>query len=234
MAIFAQGWTYETLPKEPEDNYLERFLNRDNAFWRCLWPFLYTHPITNLFNTSFYTGTDKVRTFPLFNSVNHSVFQEWYKLMHQEQQLSKFPHPKDISEEFQEVDPLKNQCHCLQLHAVEKYTSYFITKESLSTSANVHHLFSCDIPVKGKTVLYYHTKSAKPDQVSASLELILLVQNASGSLTKVICSVTGDEKNSTDTNTTVVEVCPKRQIENLILHEGVPQDWHMTSVMPRL
>lgn len=60
MAIFAQGWTYETLAKEPEHNYLERFLNRDNAFWRCLWPFLYTHPLTNLFNTSFYIGTDKV------------------------------------------------------------------------------------------------------------------------------------------------------------------------------
>lgn len=60
MAIFAQGWTYETLSKEPEHNYLERFLNRDNAFWRSLWPFLFTHPITNLFNTSFYIGTDKV------------------------------------------------------------------------------------------------------------------------------------------------------------------------------
>lgn len=61
MAIFAQGWTYETLAKEPESSLLERFINRDNAFWRCLWPFLYTHPIVNLFNTSFYIGADKVR-----------------------------------------------------------------------------------------------------------------------------------------------------------------------------
>lgn len=61
MAIFAQGWTYETLAKEPESSLLERFINRDNAFWRCLWPFLYTHPIINLFNTSFYIGADKVQ-----------------------------------------------------------------------------------------------------------------------------------------------------------------------------
>lgn len=213
MAIFAQGWTHETLAKEPEHNYLERFLNRDNAFWRCLWPFLYTHPITNLFNTSFYIGTDK----------------EWYKLIHQETQITKFPHPKEILEEFKDLDVLKNQCSCLQLHPVDKYTAYYISKETvpLSKSVNVHHLFSCDISVQGETVLYYHTKKTSENQLEAALELIILFQNTSGSMTKIICS---DDKQSTSTNLSIVEVCPEQKIQNLILHEGIPEDWQMTLV----
>lgn len=74
MALFAQGWTYETLTKEPENSLLERFLNRDNAFWRSLWGFLYTHPITNLFNTSFYIGTDQVINKTNFTKVASDLF----------------------------------------------------------------------------------------------------------------------------------------------------------------
>lgn len=134
-------------------------------------------------------------------------------------------------EEFEDVDVLKKQCNCLQLHAVDKYTSYLITKETLPTeTANVHHLFSCDIAVKGRTLLYYHTKNPSGTSISASLELILLVQNVSGSLTKVMCNADADDKKVVDTNTTVVEVCPKKQTESLVMHEGIPEDWQMTLV----
>lgn len=60
MAIFAQGWTHETLSQEPADTLFERFLHRDNTFWRSLWPYLFTHPIAKPFQTFFYTGVDRV------------------------------------------------------------------------------------------------------------------------------------------------------------------------------
>lgn len=124
---------------------------------------------------------------------------------------------------------MKNECKCLQLHHIDKYTSYFITKETFPTqSSNVHHLFSCDISVNGKTILYYHTKKSNENQVGPSLELILLFQNVSGSLTKVICNVANNEEKSANTNTTVVEVCPKKETETLVMHQGIPEDWQMT------
>lgn len=60
MALFAQGWTYETLPQDPPENRLERFFDRNNAFWKSLWPYLYTHPVNRAFETFFYKGIDKV------------------------------------------------------------------------------------------------------------------------------------------------------------------------------
>ncbi|XP_031352619.1 cytosolic endo-beta-N-acetylglucosaminidase isoform X2 [Photinus pyralis] len=59
IAIFAQGWTHETLDPEPADTFLERFLARDNAFWKSLWPYLYSYPINRVFETFFYVGVDK-------------------------------------------------------------------------------------------------------------------------------------------------------------------------------
>lgn len=163
--------------------------------------------------------------------------QEWYKLIHQETQLSKFPHPKNFEKEFGELNILKNECPCLQLHPVDKYTAYYITKQTLppSTSLSVHHLFSCDIPIKGKTILYYHTKKTTENQLTAALELILLFQNFSGSVTKIICSLKSAEEKSVDGgNVTVVKVCPKQEIQNLISHEGIPEDWQMTLVFANM
>lgn len=74
MALFAPGWTHETLNKEPEDDYLERFLDRDNALWMRLWPFLYTHPITTIFDTSFYLGVDKVSLYNGIQGVLHKIY----------------------------------------------------------------------------------------------------------------------------------------------------------------
>ena len=61
MAIFAPGWTHETLPiNENRQKFFEDFVNRDCAFWNSLWPYLYTHPITHFFKTSFFMGVTQV------------------------------------------------------------------------------------------------------------------------------------------------------------------------------
>lgn len=120
----------------------------------------------------------------------------------------------------------------MQLHPVDKYTAYYLTKDTLppSESENVHHLFSCDIPVQGKTVLYYHTKRTNENQLVPALELILLFQNASGSVTKIVCSVKGAQEKTPTDNTTLVKVCPKQQMQDFILHVGIPEDWQMQLV----
>lgn len=64
LAIFAPGWTYESLEKS--DTFFERFFNKDSAFWCSLWPYFYTHPISNYFTTNFYIGLDKVIDSSLF------------------------------------------------------------------------------------------------------------------------------------------------------------------------
>lgn len=62
MAIFAPGWTHETLSENPNE-FLEKFFERENEFWLSLHPYLYTHPISQMFDTFFYKGTDKVTLF---------------------------------------------------------------------------------------------------------------------------------------------------------------------------
>lgn len=59
MAIFAPGWTHETLQSE-DDKFFEMFVNRDTAFWKSLAPYMYTRPVTNVFKTRFNIGLDKV------------------------------------------------------------------------------------------------------------------------------------------------------------------------------
>lgn len=76
-------------------------------------------------------------------------------------------------------------------------------------------------------MLYYHTKSPSENHVVPSLELILLFQSLSGSVTKVICV---DAEKSVNVNSTVVQIVPKKQVEERILHECVPEDWQMMFV----
>lgn len=59
-AIFAPGWTHEGIDLLPDENLFETFIDRDNAFWKSLWPYLFTHPIISTFNTVFHVGVDKV------------------------------------------------------------------------------------------------------------------------------------------------------------------------------
>lgn len=61
MAIFAPGWTHETLTLETKDNFFDMYCRRDNGFWLNLYPYLYTHPITKSFRTTFHLGSDEVQ-----------------------------------------------------------------------------------------------------------------------------------------------------------------------------
>lgn len=66
MAIFAPGWTHEMLSKVAEQSVISQFLLRDDALWASLWPFLYTHPICDYFQTDFHIGLDFVGHFECF------------------------------------------------------------------------------------------------------------------------------------------------------------------------
>lgn len=59
-AIFAPGWTHESLTNEPNDTFRKRFEVNDLKFWKSLSPYLYEHGTKNLFKTTFHSGCSKV------------------------------------------------------------------------------------------------------------------------------------------------------------------------------
>lgn len=71
MALFATGWTYESLPES--DDLFDDFLNKDSTFWLSLWPYLYTHPINDYFQTNFYIGLDQVYLFFIISLIELAV-----------------------------------------------------------------------------------------------------------------------------------------------------------------
>ncbi|KAF5283612.1 hypothetical protein FQR65_LT13818 [Abscondita terminalis] len=208
MAIFAQGWTHETLKCETADNATEQFLIRDNAFWKSLWPYLYTRPINMMFETFFYVGVDK----------------EWFKLHSQEVQLSQFLQSSETLKEAANVPTLTGTCNCLQLYCQDSFTSCCITNKRFKTDELfIHHLFSCDIQIPTKAIFYYYYKSLLED---VNLNLILLVQNLNGSFMKVICC--GSKKNELESNRSVQEVNYTENETVLGTVRGqhdVPSDW---------
>ncbi|KAK4873863.1 hypothetical protein RN001_013223 [Aquatica leii] len=210
MAIFAQGWTHETLAPEPSHNILERFLIRDNAFWKSLWPYLYTHPINRLFETFFYVGVDK----------------DWFKLHHQEVQLSQCLQSNEILEEATTVSTLTGTCNCLQLYCHGSHTLCCVTNKSFESDQTItHHLFSCDIKVSSGIIIYCYYKLLD-ESVDHYLNLILLVQNDNGSVSKIICQ--GNKKIETESNRTIMEVnfSEEEEVLGVISKDrDVPLDW---------
>lgn len=189
MAIFAPGWTHESIPADSTDfPLLEHFLNKDLAFWNSLWPYLYTHPINTFFETSFFRGVDYKR----------------FNLFQQEQQLSKILHPKYISmiPNYSAIPTLNNKCSCLTLEHNNNNSFVTLTKSNLNNSVEyVHKLFLCDIEAEGEIIVYYFLK---PD-LNSCVNLQLLIYENSGSFHKVTLN---GEKSVEMTNSSITEINP--------------------------
>ncbi|EFA09314.2 cytosolic endo-beta-N-acetylglucosaminidase [Tribolium castaneum] len=215
MAIFAPGWTHETLPKsENRQKFFEDFINRDSAFWNSLWPYLYTHPITRFFKTSFFTG----------------VNQDVYDLFTQHPQLSKIKHPKSLEwvPNHHEIPTLNNKCNCLQCAFTSTGVRCLITKEFLNSSiCYVHRIFTCDIFLSGVITIYVLTKLVRAQ--AAQLSLNLLTSDKNGTIRKIKCNST--VKEHLIKNCTLMEINPSinpslvnhvvRSNDDLFLHENL-------------
>ncbi|KAK5641493.1 hypothetical protein RI129_010040 [Pyrocoelia pectoralis] len=214
IAIFAQGWTHETLDPEPADTLLERFLIRDNAFWKSLWPYLYTHPINTLFETFFYVGVDK----------------NWYKLESQQVQLSQFLHSYEKLIEAKNVSTLDGACICLQLYFEEPYTMCLITNQALKMDETyIHHLFSCDIQISSPVILYSYMKQLNACRVESEndyFNIVVFARTGGGSLKKIVCYA--DNQKELSNNLTLLELnySQEESVINLVSSKHkVPADW---------
>lgn len=160
MAIFAQGWTHETLHPRTLDAFYEIFLHRDNAFWLLLYPYLYTRPITNEFTTTFYTGADRTN----------------YNLNLQEILI----HSPVHSGQTYFRDHCQNFCQCIQLYlegCKPNRFSYLITTSFLEMSKDyVHRLFACDINICRNLEIQTVTKEGKKQN---NLLLFVLMEESS-------------------------------------------------------
>jgi mannosyl-glycoprotein endo-beta-N-acetylglucosaminidase len=215
MAIFAPGWTHETLPHSKDrQKFFEDFVNRDCAFWNSLWPYLYTHPITHFFKTSFFMG----------------VNQDVYNMFSQQEQLSKIKHPKNLEwvPNYDQIPTLNHKCNCLQCAFTDKGVRCLITKEFLNNSiCYVHRLFTCDIFLTGTITVYILTKLVRGQHTLLSLNL--LTSDKNGTIKKIKCN--SKPKEHLINNSTLLEVNPStnpslinhivRNNDDLFQHENL-------------
>ncbi|KAL3274569.1 hypothetical protein HHI36_015950 [Cryptolaemus montrouzieri] len=165
MAIFAPGWTHESIVESEKDNIslMEHFLNKDSAFWSSLWPYLYTYPITTFFETSFFRGVDTIR----------------FNLFDQHHQLSKIVHPKYsfLIPNYTEIPTLERKCHCIRLEYEDHRSACLINKQGLGRDVLVHKLFICDIPANGQLLFYVVKKHTQGGILN--LRIITCLNNGS-------------------------------------------------------
>ncbi|CAH1116019.1 unnamed protein product [Phaedon cochleariae] len=200
LAIFAPGWTHETLEKT--ENFFEDFLQRDSLFWRSLWPYFYSHPISNYFTTNFCIGLDKIH----------------YNLFNQQQQLSHCLYPADWKpgdDNEQTIKTIIGRCRCLQSTLVDSKNACLITKKNIERVGDyVHNLFICDIEVENNVVVFYLTKSV--DENMASLSINLWVSGCNGSTRKIL--LLDKRKDEPINNSSVLEV---NQAESPDIRENI-------------
>nr|CAI5841975.1 unnamed protein product [Callosobruchus analis] len=190
MAIFAPGWTHETLGKVELLFY--KFYNRDSAFWCSLWPYLYTHPLNNYFTTNFYIGLDEY----------------CYNIFSQQQQLTEVLRPKLITPEFSEVPNIKSQCDCLQIHMLDTKNNCLITKKNLRRDTDhIHYLFACDLKIVDNTVVFFLTKGP------SDLKVTLLVSGFNRTMRKI--ELLTESKVNPLNSSTVLEVNPSESTDIL-------------------
>ncbi|XP_076263427.1 cytosolic endo-beta-N-acetylglucosaminidase isoform X2 [Rhynchophorus ferrugineus] len=197
MALFAPGWTYETMDKYPSETAFSRFLTRDDTLWSSLKPFLFTHPINYMFSTSFHIGLNL----------------DTYNLFLQEQQLSRILFPDSLHTVLgsEAIESLKNCCDCIKRGYQQSKNVCLLSNEKIKTSSKnvVHNLFSCDLKLKGKIVLF--VKTEKVGQLDTTIELQLLTSLGSGSMRKI--KLLDKRKSIVENNISLLEVNPLDETE---------------------
>ncbi|XP_030751672.1 cytosolic endo-beta-N-acetylglucosaminidase isoform X1 [Sitophilus oryzae] len=197
MAIFAPGWTYETMDKNPENTRFSRFLTRDDTFWFSLLPYLYTRPINDFFFTNFHLG----------------LGQNSYSLFIQEQQTSRLLHPDRLNTipQYETVLSLQNSCDCLKREYVGAKNVCLISKQGLRENSRsiVHNIFLCDIKLQGKIGVSVQTENL--NFMETFLDWVLLTVLPSGSLRKI--KLLGERKSNVLDNVSILEVNPMEELE---------------------
>ncbi|ERL84702.1 cytosolic endo-beta-N-acetylglucosaminidase isoform X2 [Dendroctonus ponderosae] len=198
IAIFAPGWTHETLEKNLQSTAFHRFLNRDDAFWASLWPYLYTHPINDFFETDFHIGLD----------------YNFYNMYIQKPQISRILYPENLKTipKYQQIESL-NYCACLSRSFFETKNVCLISTDNFEDAPEgmfAHRIFACDIKLSGKIGLYIVTKRLTNND-NTRVKIILRTSLNSGALRLVKLL---DEPNASPTNNvTLLEVNPLKDHE---------------------
>ncbi|XP_045476472.1 cytosolic endo-beta-N-acetylglucosaminidase [Harmonia axyridis] len=190
MAIFAPGWTHESIVHTEKDSIslMEHFFNKDCAFWNSLWPYLYTHPITKYFQTSFYKGAASNR----------------FSISLQETQLSKIVHPKYsyLVPNYAEIPTLERKCHCIRLDYNDDTCTCLINKQGMSSDIIIHNLFICNIEASGEVIVYFK-KKCKPFGI-LGLRILTCLKNGS----RHVITLNGRKKEKLIQNCSVTQVNP--------------------------
>ncbi|KAE9542762.1 hypothetical protein AGLY_002673 [Aphis glycines] len=197
VAIFAPGWTYETLSDKNKFNVVE------DTFWRKLYPFLYIHiPCTLPFSTYFCRGygSKKIENFV------ESSLDAWYN-------LSKLNYQPSVplcllDGNFPCISHVDGEAiiggGCLRLNGNNENTSY-------------HRIFVCHFEVKSTLYFEITVKALKPYD---SHKIFLGVLDPYGMPYKMEFGVQGDNNmffNNCDDYSCII---PDSKIYNVTLENG--------------
>ncbi|XP_057653730.1 cytosolic endo-beta-N-acetylglucosaminidase isoform X1 [Diorhabda carinulata] len=216
LALFAPGWTHETIDKS--DSFFETFFNRDMAFWRTLYCYMYTHPINTYFTTNFYVGLDT----------------ECYNMFSQETQLTRCLYPSNLSliPEFGTIN-IPSKCRCIQGTLESTKNTCLLTTSNLQEEhIYIHNLFVTDIEINNNTVVFFLSKSIDEARVSSIVDVRLMVSGFNNTLKKVI--LLGEKKEYPEVNSTIIEVNGLdtgdvyRRIRDRYYRKIVEDHWHLS------
>lgn len=197
VAIFAPGWTYETLIDK------SKFITAENKFWRKLYPYMYIHIPSNLpFSTYFCRGYGSKK----FDNFVLSTTDSWYD-------LSKFCFQPSvplclIDGDFPCISYVDEEAitggGCLRLNGNNENSTY-------------HRIFLCHFEIK--TVLHFEitVKALKPYD---SHKIFLGALDPYGMPYKMEFGIHGDNNiffNNCDDYSCII---PNSKIYNLTLENG--------------
>ncbi|EAT37497.1 AAEL010527-PA [Aedes aegypti] len=165
-AIFAPGWTYESLEESMRRDQLnpvqcnDRFLKLNDRFWNLLWKYLYVRGPTELpFYTSFCLGSGKIR-----NRLGKTLDESWFNLSRQGFQPSiPYAAPRN-----QGIDPI------YWTHSFETA----LDGGSCLRMEDIHpncRLFACDFACGSDLLVGYAFR--RSNELSADVRLVLKAYN---------------------------------------------------------
>ncbi|XP_076263433.1 cytosolic endo-beta-N-acetylglucosaminidase isoform X3 [Rhynchophorus ferrugineus] len=149
----------------------------------------------------------------MFGGGKFNTFKDTYNLFLQEQQLSRILFPDSLHTVLgsEAIESLKNCCDCIKRGYQQSKNVCLLSNEKIKTSSKnvVHNLFSCDLKLKGKIVLF--VKTEKVGQLDTTIELQLLTSLGSGSMRKI--KLLDKRKSIVENNISLLEVNPLDETE---------------------
>lgn len=197
VAIFAPGWTYETL------NDKNKFFIVEDAFWRKLYPYMYIHVLSTLpFSTYFCRGYGSKKT----ENFELTSLDPWYD-------LSKFNYQPSVP-----LCLVDGNLPCISYVDGEAITGGGCLRLNGNNENSKHHrIFACHFEIKSSLHFEVKVKALKPYN---SYKIILSALDPYGMPYKMMFGIQGDSNMFFNNSDDYSSFIPDSKIYNSTLENG--------------